>query len=327
MRSIANGPFTLRIAPGALPKNWTMDVEQPVNSTFLAPGDREAVRLNVTPPRATEADVYNVGIVLAANDSLTQGAHFRNFTILVRKTAAFQVDLGVDQILFAPGGHRELKLGVVNSGNLPIRLRLLPQAPAGYAARFPDTSSADLLPGQDTTMRMLVDAPTTPAETPSLLHVVATDALSNRQRDFNVTVVTARVDLIVSNLVVATTDFVPGQPAVAAVNVQNRGTIPVNNVALALLVNGVGVRNETLRTLPPGEARTVTVAWTVSEAPRTVAVQVDPDNVFAETDETNNLVQVNVGKGLPGFEAGLLLLVLAAAATLMPRRRGGGPDG
>ncbi|MCA1812320.1 MAG: hypothetical protein LC624_00020 [Halobacteriales archaeon] len=329
MRSAANGPFTLRVAAGALPVNWTLAVEEPANSTFLRPGDRVTVRLNITPPRATEAGVYALGVVLAANDTFTQGADVRNFTILVRKTAGFKVDLGVDQLLFAPGGHRELTLGVVNTGNLPVKLRLVASAPGGYGARFPDSSVADLQPGEETKLRMLVDAPSTPAETAQPVKVTATDALSNRQAEFSVPAVTARLDLIVSNLVLATQSFAVGQPAVAAVSVQNRGTIPANNVGLGLIVNGKGVRDEALRTLPPGEARTVTVAWTVDEAPRTVAVQIDPADVFAETDESNNLVQVEVGRGLPGFEPGLLLAAVgaAAAASLMRRRRGGGPDG
>jgi uncharacterized membrane protein len=330
-RNAANGNFSLRVAPGALPSNWTMRVDEPSGEVLLQQGDRVGVVLNITPPRATEAGIYEVGVVLAARDAFTQGARLHNFTIIVRRTAEFLVDPGLDSLVLAPGGQRELPLQVVNVGNQPVRLRLAAQVPAGYSATFPGASSLELAPGAEGSLTLLLQAPDSPAESPQPVRLTATDTLSNKAKEFGFPVQTARLDLIATNLVVPSRTFPLGEPAVVAVSVQNQGSIAANNVTVALLVDGVGVRDETLRALPPGEPRTITIPWTVDHEPRELSVVVDPDDKFAETDEGNNQVKVTLAKGLPGPEPGLAALLLAlsalAGARLKPGRRGGGPRG
>lgn len=332
LRNAANGNFTLRVQQGALPRNWTMDVLQPRNATTLEQGDRVGVRVNVTPEVATKAGAYDVGLAFVTQDAFTQGAQFRNATILVRSTVEFRIVPEADDLILAPGSQRELGLRVVNTGNLPVALRLGALAPSGYQAMLPQGTKVELQPGEERALSLLLRAPDQAAEAPAQVRITGLDDTSNKQKEFPITVRTARLDLVVTEPVLVTPTLEVGRPAVLAVKVQNTGTVAANNVALALIVNGKGVRNETLRSLPPGEPRTVTLPWTVDETPRDVVVVIDPDGKYAEADETNNQAALALGaRGVPGFEAGLALLAaavgLAGRARLKPPTRGAGRDG
>lgn len=334
LRNAANGNFTLRVLQGALPRNWTMTIDQPAGPVRLEVGDRASVRVNVTPEVATKAGAYELGLALVTEDAFTQGAQFRNLTVLVRSTVEFRVVPEIDELVLPPGGQREIGLRVVNTGNLPVQLRLTAAAPPGYQASLPQGTRLDLAPGEDAARSVLLRAPAQSAEAPAALRLVGLDDTSNKQKEFPITVRTARLDLVLADLVLVTEDPQVGQPALVAATVQNQGSVPANNLALALLVNGRGVRNETVRTLPPGEPRVVTIPWTVDEEPRTITVIVDADEKYAEGDESNNARTLDRSQGLPGFEAPALALALAAAvalartrARLKPPSRGAEPDG
>lgn len=322
LRNIANGNFTLRVLQGALPRNWTLSIDQPRNASKLEVGDRLQVRISVTPEVATKAGVYDVGLAFLTQDDFTQGAQFRNVSVLVRSTVEFRVEPDVPEVVLAPGGQREIPLRVVNTGNLPVQLRLSAAPPPGYQATFTAGSKAELKPGEATRLVLLLRAPDQAAEQPQALRIVGTDDTSNKQRDFRVQVSTARMDLVVTLASLATRDPQVGEPAAVVAQLQNRGTIPANQVSVVLLVNGRGVRNETLRTLPPGEPRAITIPWTVDEVPREIVVVVDADDKFAESDESNNQYRIDLAKGLPGFGSALAAAALALAVGLAGKRRG-----
>jgi hypothetical protein len=92
-------------------------------------------------------------------------------------------------------------------------------------------------------------------------------------------------------------------------------------VAVALLVNGRGVRNDTVRTLPPGEPRALSLPWTVDEPVHDIVVIVDADDKYAESDESNNQGRLEVGKSLPFPGLPLLLALIAGLALAGARRR------
>ncbi|HEV8359956.1 MAG TPA: CARDB domain-containing protein, partial [Candidatus Thermoplasmatota archaeon] len=319
----ANGNFTLRIAPAGLPRNWTLNVSEPAGDVQLGVGQRLQVRIEVTPELATKAGPYEVGVAFVARDAFTQGAQFRNTSVLVRSTSDFRVEPEVESVLMAPGGERELSLKVTNSGNLPIALRLTALPPAGYQVTFPQQQRADLEPGNATILPILLRAPEQAAELSQAVRIVALDENSNKQKEFTFEAQTARLDLVAVEVAIATKNLVVGQPAVATASLQNTGTVPANNVAVVLLVNGRGVRNDTIRTLPPGEPRAISLPWTVDEPVREVVVIVDADNKYAESDESNNQARVEVSKSLPLPAMPLLLLALGALALAHARRRRG----
>lgn len=333
LRSVANGNFTLRVLQGALPRNWTLSIDAPTGPVVVERGDRVAVRANVTPEVATKAGLYEVGLALVTQDAFTQGAQFRNTTIQVRSTVEFRVEPEVSDVLLAPGGERTLGLRVVNTGNLPVELRLGALAPPGYGAQLPEGSRVALQPGEEARRTLVVRAPDQAAEAPVTLRITGLDDTSNKQKEFPITLRTARLDLVVGSVVLSTPNPKVGQPAVVVATVQNRGTVPANNVALALIVNGVGVRNDTLRTLPPGEPRAITMSWTVDEAPRDIVVIIDADNKYAEADEDNNQGRVERDLAVPGpgawaaLGAAGLALALRGTARHKPPRRGAGRDG
>jgi uncharacterized membrane protein len=330
VRNVANGNFTLRVLPGALPRNWTLDISSPVNATSLGIGDRVSVRANVTPQVATKAGAYDLGLAYVTQDAHAQGVQFRNVTILVRSAVDFDVQPEVGSLVLAPGAEREVALRVVNTGNLPVALHLAAAPPAGYQATFLNGSKASLDPGGVANLTLDLRAPPQPAETPQPLRITATDDTSGKAQDFPLQVATARVDLVVVEATLATKNLQPGQTALVAAVVQNRGTYPANDVSIALLADGRGVLNTTLRTLPPGDPRTITLPWTVDQVPHTLEVVLDPDNRFVQSDTSGRVARIDVGKGLPGFEGGFLLAGLAVAAVVARAKpkapgRGGGP--
>ena len=75
--------------------------------------------------------------------------------------------------------------------------------------------------------------------------------------------------------------------ATGKVVVKNTGGTPVNGFATSVTDNGTTVGTQTA-SLAPGASTTLTFTWKAMGGTRTVTAFVDPRNLVAESDETDN---------------------------------------
>ncbi|HLE97998.1 MAG TPA: CARDB domain-containing protein, partial [Candidatus Thermoplasmatota archaeon] len=323
--SLANGNFTVAPVATRLPPGWELSsVDPPVSS--LVPGGRATVHL-VLKTRANEAaSLYqgDFGFVLE-DEGGRRGVVTAPFALRVKRHVDY-VAVPDGAFVVPPGGVTRASFAVTNTGNVNATLEMSVDAPAGWIGALVDNrqSLLELAPGEAKAVDVRVEAAEDPAGNEAEFGLVGNIPLEReKSTPFRVTVL--RDDLVVTKVESLTTRLRTGEPAVFQVTLVNNGTIPRTNVEVALVVDGHIARNVTIRSIPPGEARVVQIPWNVVPAD-SLAVVVDPENVYREEDEENNRVVFDLAGAqrvnLPAAGVGLVAAAAAAAAAARAKDEG-----
>ncbi len=135
-----------------------------------------------------------------------------------------------------------------------------------------------------------------------------------------------RADLEIVSVEWVKTQVEPGTVAKVKVTVRNNGYAVANNFEVALTSGSEVLATATeLTGVQPGKSHSFTLEWKVKgSGDKVVRLEVDPGNVLAESDETNNAWDqqtLTIAEESPGMGAALALLATAGAAGLIGRRR------
>jgi hypothetical protein len=157
--------------------------------------------------------------------------------------------------------------------------------------------------------------------------IIACDTRGNRNdREYMEITVENRADLEIVSVEWVNTQVEPGTVAKVKVTVRNNGYAIANNFEVALTSGSeVLATAKELTGVQPGKSHSFTLEWKVKgSGDKVVRLEVDPGNVLAESDETNNhwdQQTLTIAEESPGMGAALALLATAGAAGLIGRRR------
>ncbi|NOQ55133.1 MAG: hypothetical protein GQ558_11090 [Thermoplasmata archaeon] len=145
-------------------------------------------------------------------------------------------------------------------------------------------------------------------------------------REYMEITVENRADLEIVSVEWVNTQVEPGTVAKVKVTVRNNGYAIANNFEVALTSGSEVLATATeLTGVQPGKSHSFTLEWKVKgSGDKVVRLEVDPGNVLAESDETNNhwdQQTLTIAGESPGMGAALALLATAGAAGLIGRRR------
>ncbi len=135
-----------------------------------------------------------------------------------------------------------------------------------------------------------------------------------------------RADLEIVTVEWVKTQVEPDTMAKVKVTVRNNGYTVANGFEVALKSGAeVLATSKELTGVQPGKSHSFTLEWKVKgSGDKVVRLEVDPGNVMAESDETNNRWDqqtLTIAEESPGMGAALALLATAGAAGLIRRRR------
>lgn len=320
----ANGPLDVLLYPAELPPGWSYSGVTPAPRTVLAPGDLASFTVRVEPASSAAPLGYNVSVGLQIEDTILgrRDLQFVNVTVGIKREESVRITLAETNVSMFPASQLRINLTLRNTGNVNLVPRLEVLAPPGWGGSLPDLVLRDMGPGESVDGSLVLRSPASSEKAPSEIRIRA--HLSSGERDFPLSVQLIQNDLAVVSVTPSGGPFVPGEPVTFLVAVRNNGTVPVNNVEVALLVDGTAVVNATVGSIPPGELRGFALPWTVLPGQHTIRAAVDPSDRLSEFDETNNVLTFSEAR-TPGFEPALLLLAALAAGAVLrraPGRRG-----
>jgi len=153
------------------------------------------------------------------------------------------------------------------------------------------------------------------------------DTRGNRNdREYMEITVENRADLEIVSVEWVKTLVEPGTVAKVKVTVRNNGYAVANDFEVALKSGSeVLATAKELTGVQPGKSHSFTLEWKVKgSGDKVVRLEVDPGDIMAESDETNNhwdQQTLTIAEESPGMGAALALLATAGAAGLIGRRR------
>lgn len=322
VQSLANGNFTVSPVATKLPAGWTL-ASGPASRFSLSPGDERTVSVTLSTRPNEAAGMYAGEFGFVMEDELgRRGVALAPFAVRMKRHVDYTA-VPEDEFVVSPGGVTRGRFLVTNTGNVNLSLELSARAPEGWLVELVDANDTvvPLAPGASKVVDLRITAPATPVGDVVEIDLQGDVPLElERTTPFAVTVL--RDDLRILEVKAMTERFRVGDPSVFQVTLVNDGTVPRTNVDVALRVDGRVVRNVTVRSLPPGEPRTVQVPWNVVPA-RTLDFIVDAENAYSEEDETNNVRTFDLA-GATRANApapGWLLALAAIGALALARRR------
>jgi hypothetical protein len=153
------------------------------------------------------------------------------------------------------------------------------------------------------------------------------DTRGNRNdREYMEITVENRADLEIVTVEWVKTQVEPDTTAKVKVTIRNNGYTVANNFDVALKSGSeVLATAKELTGIQPGKSHSFTLEWKAKgSGDKIVRLEVDPGNVLAESDETNNQWDqqtLTIAEESPGMGAAIALMATAGAAGLIRRRR------
>ncbi len=325
-KSMANGPMDLFMIATNLPPGWSFDYRDPFREVLPGDDGQLRARLKVRPNEAAGSYTSSFGMVLTDEDDRREIREL-NVTVRVKRVLDYEIIL-TEPILVPPGGEARIPLTLRHVGNAPFTASVSLDATPGWQPSYLDPAEAAfaLEPGQDHKLNLSLRAPADRELDAAVLTITGTidGAEAPKVSELPVTLLLRDLEMTRVQIVPARTDLREGEPVVFVATVLNNGTVPVDNVQVALLVDGEDVRNLTLRSIRPNEVVNLTFSWNVIRGSK-VIVMIDPANTIAEVNEDNNAIAVDFARiqsvNVPAPGAFLGLLVLAALGVALRRRR------
>ncbi len=110
-----------------------------------------------------------------------------------------------------------------------------------------------------------------------------------------------------------------GEMVTLTVPIANQGSGRANDLVISASIDGTSLPSETIY-LGPGETRYIDWDWTpVNDGTKTLLITVDPSDAIEESDETNNVVTIDIDVSAPGVRMDtnetVILLTDATSST------------
>ncbi|HVL48011.1 MAG TPA: NEW3 domain-containing protein [Candidatus Thermoplasmatota archaeon] len=322
--SRANGAMRVSLVPSALPPGWSFAEVNPPGTFDLLPGEARAVSVVVAAKPNEDPGEFAIGVGFLLSDA--EGSrHLFEKVVAARVKRFFDYEAIVESDGFVrPGGKTRVALAVTNTGNGPEEIVLETVPPPGWTMRFerPDDRIVRLEPGQSTRVAFEVTAPRNATSDSARLEVRGV-INQERERVTPIDLVIERLDLSVVKVDAKANRFAVGETVLFEITVLNNGTVPASRVEVALVADGQVVKNATLESLAPNEARKIQLPWNVIRA-STFEIAIDPSNRFHEENRANNALKYDLSARSSGAFTpvpAFAIVVAALGAALLLRRR------
>lgn len=201
-----------------------------------------------------------------------------------------------------PGGTLEFPFSLWNDGNILENVTIgTVDPPPEWESWFEGNASAseafyEIDPGERFPLTLFVRVPEKADGTTRTITVAASSASGIRQ-ELSFSAGAELADLYISVVSYSPAELVEGRPTLVNVTVVNGGPWEANNVLVRCRYGNSLAGVERIWRLPAGSSCVVTFQFRPDRGLKTMIFVVDPDNLIAESNETNNVVKERLRAG------------------------------